>query len=82
MHEAEHELEIERAQLQMASKMKENAEEHLKMANLSFIEGEINLMDFFKIQARSQNAIKQAEESVIRLQRNIALYNQSVGVTL
>lgn len=80
MHEAEHELEIERAQLQIATKMKENAEEHLKMANLSFVEGEINLMDFLKIQARSQNAIKQAEESAIRLQRDIALYNQAVGV--
>ncbi len=80
LHEAEHELEIERVQLLISTKMKANAEEHFKMANLSFVEGEINLMNFLKIQARSQNAFKQAEESAIRLQRNIALYNQAVGV--
>jgi len=80
VHEAKHELEIERVQLGIAGKMKANAEEHLKMANLSFVEGEINLMDFLKIQARAQNAIQSAEESAIRLQRDIALYNQAVGV--
>jgi len=80
LHEAEHQLEIERVKLQISTKMKANAEEHFKMANLSFVEGEINLMDFLKIQARSQNAFKQAKESAIRLQRNIALYNQAVGV--
>jgi outer membrane protein TolC len=60
--------------------MKSNAEEHLKMANSSFKAGEINLMDFLKIQARSLKAIKNAAESAIRLQRDIALYNQAVGV--
>lgn len=80
VHEAEHNLEIEKVQLQVATRMKANAEEHLKLANLSFTEGEINLMDFLKIQARSLNAIKDAEESAIRLQRNIAFYNQAVGV--
>ena len=80
LHEAEHKLEVERVQLQFATKMKANAEKHFKMANLSFVEGEINLMDFLKIQARSQNAIQHAEESEIRLQRDIALYNQAVGV--
>ena len=82
VHEAEHELEIERVQLNITVKMKANAEEQFKMANLSFVEGEIDLMDFLKIQARSQNAFKQAEESAVRLQRNIALYNQAVGVGL
>jgi len=82
VHEAEHELEIERVQFNITAKMKANAEEHFKMANLSFVEGEIDLMDFLKIQARSQNAFKQAQESAARLQRNIALYNQAVGVGL
>jgi len=80
VHEAEHELEVEKVQLKVATKMKANAEDHFKMANLSFVAGEINLMDFLKIQARSQAAIKNAQESTIRLQRNIALYNQAVGV--
>jgi len=82
VHEAEHELEIERVQFKITAKMKANAEEHFKMANLSFVEGEIDLMDFLKIQARSQSAFKQAQESAVRLQRNIALYNQAVGVGL
>ncbi|GAW87758.1 conserved hypothetical protein [Bathymodiolus platifrons methanotrophic gill symbiont] len=80
VHEAEHELEIEQEQLKVAEKMQVNAQEHLKMANLSFDAGEINLMDFLKIQARSQIAIQYAQESALKLQRNIALYNQAVGV--
>jgi len=80
VHEAEHELDVEKVQLKVATQMKANAEEHFKMANLSFVAGEINLMDFLKIQARSQAAIQSAQESAIRLQRNIALYNQAVGV--
>jgi outer membrane protein TolC len=80
LHEAEHELEIEKVQLKISTQMKSNAEEHLKMANSSFKAGEINLMDFLKIQARSLKAIKNAAESAIRLQRDIALYNQAVGV--
>lgn len=80
LHEAEHELEIEKVQLKISTQMKSNAEEHLKMANSSFVAGEINLMDFLKIQARSLKAIKSAAESAIRLQRDIALYNQAVGV--
>ena len=80
LHESKHELEIEREQLKVARQMQVNAQEHLKMANLSFDAGEINLMDFLKIQARSQRAIQYAQESGLKLQRNIALYNQAVGV--
>ncbi|MFK5947545.1 MAG: TolC family protein [Methylococcales bacterium] len=80
-HEAKHELEVERVQLKIAIKMKQYAEQHSKMAKLSFEAGEINLMDFLRVQARSQSADKQAEESTVRLQRDIALYNQAVGVT-
>jgi len=80
VHEAEHELEIERAAQEIAIQMQANAQEQLKMANLSFSEGEINLMDFLKIQARSLRAISNAQESAIRLQRDIAFYNQAVGV--
>jgi hypothetical protein len=50
------------------------------MAQLSFSAGEINLMDLLKIQARSFNAIRHAKEHKVMLQKNIALYNQAVGV--
>ncbi len=81
VHEAKHELEIEQIKLKLATQMKTNAEKHLKMADLSFTVGEIDLMDFLKIQARSQDDIKNAKESAIRFQRDIALYNQALGVT-
>jgi outer membrane protein TolC len=80
LHEAEHELEIEQVTLELAKQMESNAQEYIKMASLSFDAGEINLMDYLKIQARSQSAINQLAESKLKLQRNIALYNQVVGV--
>ncbi|NOQ17115.1 MAG: TolC family protein [Methyloprofundus sp.] len=80
LHEAEHELEIEQASFELAKQMESNAQEYIKMAGLSFDAGEINLMDYLKIQARSQSAINQLAESRVKLQRNIALYNQAVGV--
>jgi len=80
LHEAEHELEVELAQLEIAKQMQANAQEHLKMANFSFRAGEINLTDFLKVQTQAHRAIKNAQESGIRLQRDIAFYNQAVGV--
>lgn len=80
LHEAEHDLEIEQASFELAKKMESNAQEYIKMASLSFDAGEINLMDYLKIQSRSQLAISQLAESKLKLQRNIALYNQAVGV--
>ncbi|MBW6453715.1 MAG: TolC family protein, partial [Methyloprofundus sp.] len=80
LHEAEHELEVESAQLAITQHMQANAEEHLKMANLSFTAGEINLTDFLRVQAQAHRAIKNAQESGIRLQRDIAFYNQALGV--
>ena len=80
LHEAEHELEVELAQLEIAQQMQANAQEHLKMAKFSFAAGEINLTDFLKVQTQAHRAIKNAKESGIRLQRDIALYNQAVGV--
>jgi outer membrane protein TolC len=79
-HEADHKLKVDRAELEIANELKEIAEAHLKMARLSFDAGEINLMDYLKVQARTQAAIQQASEKNIMLQRDITLYNQAVGV--
>jgi len=38
------------------------------------------LMDYLRIQARAQSAIENAQESSVRFQRDIAFYNQAVGV--
>jgi outer membrane protein TolC len=79
-HEANHILEVDRAELKIADELKAIAKEHLKMARLSFDEGEINLLDFLKIQARTQAAIQQAEEKIIFVDRDIAQFNQAAGV--
>jgi outer membrane protein TolC len=79
-HEAEHSLEVNRAELAIANELKQVAEEHLKMTQLSFSVGEIDLMDLLKIQSRTQQAVLNAKQRAIMLQRDIALYNQAVGV--
>lgn len=80
-HEAEHNLEVNRVELDIANELKQVAEEHLKMTQLSFSAGEIYLMDLLKIQSRTQQAILNAKERAVMLQRDQAFYNQTVGVT-
>lgn len=80
LHEAEHNLEVTRQELSIAQQLKQIAETHLNMTQISFTAGEINLLDLLKIQARSLEAIRNAKEQEVKLQRNIAFYNQAVGV--
>lgn len=80
-HEAEHNLEVNRTELSIANELQQVAEEHLKMTQLSFSVGEIDLMDLLKIQSRTQQAVLNAKQRAVMLQRDIALYNQAVGVT-
>jgi outer membrane protein TolC len=79
-HEAEHNLEVNRVELGIANELKQVAEEHLKMTQLSFSVGEIDLMDLLKIQSRTQQAVLNAKQRAVMLQRDTALYNQAVGV--
>lgn len=80
LHEAEHGLEVTREELKIAHQMRDIAQQHLKMTEISFTAGEINLLDLLKIQSRSLEALRNAKEQEVKLQRNIALYNQAVGV--
>lgn len=79
-HEAEHNLEVNRVELDIANELQQVAEEHLNMTELSFSVGEINLMDLLKIQSRTHLAILNAKERAVMLQRDQAIYNQAVGV--
>jgi cobalt-zinc-cadmium efflux system outer membrane protein len=81
LHEAIHNLEVDRAALTIAERRREIAESQLKMSRLAFETGEISLIDYLKIQATAQAAIRDAAERAILLQRDIAVYNQVVGVT-
>ncbi|TAL49766.1 MAG: TolC family protein, partial [Methylovulum sp.] len=80
-HEAEHNLEVNRVELDIANELKQVAEEHLDMAHSAFSAGEIDLMDLLKIQSRTQQSILNAKERAVMLLRDQALYNQAVGVT-
>ena len=79
-HEAEHNLEVDRVELGTANEQKKVSEELLNMTQLAFSIGEINLLDLLKIQSRTQQAILNAKERAVMLQREKALYNQAVGV--
>jgi outer membrane protein TolC len=79
-HEAEHNLEVNRVELEIANELKTVAEQHLTMTNTAFSVGEINLIDLLKIQSRTQQAILNAKERAVMLERDQALYNQAVGV--
>ncbi|WP_434110637.1 TolC family protein [Methylocaldum sp. GT1TLB] len=81
LHEAIHNLDVDRAALTIAERRREIAESQLKMSRLAFETGEISLIDYLKIQATAQAAIRDAAERAILLQRDIAVYNQVVGVT-
>ena len=79
-HEAEHNLEVNRVELDIANELQRVAQEHLRMTELSFSVGEINLLDLLKIQSRTQQAVLNAKQRAVMLQRDSALYNQAVGL--
>jgi outer membrane protein, heavy metal efflux system len=79
-HEAEHNLEVNRVELNTANEQKKVSEDLLSMTQLAFSVGEINLLDLLKIESRTQQAILNAKERAVMLQRDKALYNQAVGV--
>ncbi|EIC31029.1 TolC family protein [Methylomicrobium album] len=79
-HEAEHNLEVNKAELKIAEEMRQVAEAHMRMMEISFSAGEIDLMDLLRVKARTQQAILNAKERSVILQRDIALYNQTVGM--
>lgn len=80
LHEAEHILEVDKTTLNIANKRQDIAKVHLKMSQSAFEHGEINLIDFLKIQSNAQAAIREATERALFLQRDTAFYNQVIGV--
>lgn len=81
LHEARHTLEVDRAALAIAERRKAIAETQINMSRIAFEAGEIALIDYLKIQAGAQAAIRDAAERAILVQKDMATYNQVVGVT-
>ena len=79
VHEAEHNIEVDRVELSLPEEQERLSKQHLMMSRIGFEVGEIQLIDLLKIQSRTEQAIRNAQQHAIRLQRDIALYNQAVG---
>jgi len=80
LHEAAHSLDVVRRSIEAASARSTLAEKNRRMAVIAYEKGELELIDFLKLQT---NAIA-AQRALARLQieqsRQIAFYNQAVGV--
>lgn len=74
-------IETNRSLLVIAERRREIAETQIRMNQLAFESGEIELINFLKIQSTAQMTIRDARERGILLERDLALYNQVVGVT-
>jgi len=80
LHEAWHTLSVDRAALEIAERRKSIAETQINMSRIAFEAGEIALIDYLKIQAVAQAAIRDAAERAILVQKDTALYNQVLGI--
>lgn len=80
MHEAEHNLTVSRAELEMVTRQQALAQENLRLANKAFQLGETDLVGLMRIQALAYEAERALTTRRIQLQWDIARYNQAVGV--
>ena len=80
MHEAEHNLEVSRAELALASKQYVIADESLRLARKAFQLGETDLVSLLRVQARTFETERILTSQKIQVQWDVARYNQTVGV--
>ncbi len=80
LHEAEHILQVDALQLKAAEERHRLARENLELARQAFAAGEMDLIDLLRIQMLAQEALRDARQWRVRLGRDIARYNQVVGV--
>jgi len=80
MHEAEHNLNVSRAELAIVTKQFEIAKESSKLAQKAFQLGETDLVSLIRVQAQTYEAERAYTTRKIQVQWDIARYNQAVGV--
>ena len=80
MHEAEHNLNVSRAELAIVTKQFEIAKESNKLAQKAFQLGETDLVSLIRIQAQTYEAERAYTTRKIQVQWDISRYNQAVGV--
>jgi outer membrane protein TolC len=80
LHEAEHNLEVTRAELKIVEEQNRLAQENLRLAKKAFDLGESDLVSLMRVQAMAQESERALRNRQIQLQLDIARYNQAVGV--
>ncbi|HEY0721596.1 MAG TPA: TolC family protein [Gammaproteobacteria bacterium] len=81
LHEAHHNLETLREQLQLADEQNTLGQESLRMARIAFRTGEIELAQLLRIQSRAFNAERNLALRKLEVEQAVARYNQAIGVT-
>jgi outer membrane protein TolC len=80
MHEAEHNVEVSRAELKIAQQHYEIAKQSLSLTQKAFELGETDLVNLIRVQAQSFESERAYSSRQIQLKWDIARYNQAVGV--
>jgi outer membrane protein TolC len=80
MHEAEHNLNVSRAELEIVTKQFDIAQKSNELAQKAFRLGEIDLVSLIRIQAQTYEAERAYTTRKIQVKWDITRYNQAVGV--
>jgi outer membrane protein TolC len=80
IHEAEHNLEVTKAELELATQQHALARENQRLAQKAFDLGETDLVHLMRMQAQAYEAERALASRKIQLQWDIARYNQAIGV--
>ena len=79
LHEAEHNLAVTRAELEIVTRQQQLAQENLRLARKAFELGETDLVHVIRVQSLAHEADRQLGSRKVQLQWDIAKYNQSIG---
>lgn len=80
LHEAGHNLEVTRAEIEVVAQQNRLAQESLRLARKAFDLGETDLVSLLRVQATAQETERVLHSRQTQLQWDIARYNQAVGV--
>ncbi|HKK13233.1 MAG TPA: TolC family protein [Gammaproteobacteria bacterium] len=79
LHEANHALEVTRTALALAQREARLGTERLRLARIAFNTGELDLVEFLRVQDRAFMLQRAASIRAVERERAIARYNQTVG---
>ena len=80
LHEAEHNLEVTRAELGVVTQQNQIAQDNLRLGKKAFALGETDLVSLMRVQSLAYEAERALSSRKIQLQWDTARYNQAVGV--